>query len=491
MSAVAELRKQIFPQSGSDLTAAGHGIASPMDAAGRRTGEAGAAASDRIAWLPDGVAKFVRGGGRRILRQAEVIGLRGAAAAGKFALSLYMLTYLGLAELGVFGLLVATATAAPTVLGFGLSDWTTRHVMGLPGSRAMPLAATRLTFTVAVHAVVQPVFWVVNALLGYPIPAQYALPIGLIVLLEHLAADAHGPLIARGRVLLASVNLFIRAGLWPFAIIAVGLVYRPARSLEWVLGAWVAGLMVMMAVLAFATLRGGRWRWVRLHWDWLRDALTRSWPLYLSGLGAVGSLYADRFIISALAGLELTGVYVFFWSAANVVHSVTVYGTFHPRVPLLVAAAQGEDFGAFRKRLVHAQTETLAWAVLLSAMLWVAVDVFVHIAHKAQLSAHASLFVWIVLAMLLRILADSYHFVLYALRRDKTIVAVNLAGAATSALLNALLVSSLAVTGAVVASIVTGAGLLASRVLLSRLAKRAAASARTPDAVKEPALPLA
>ncbi len=423
-------------------------------------------AASRFARVRPALGSFFRS--RRFVEHSAAIVLRGASAAGKFALSLYMLTFLGLSELGVFGLLIAATTAAPAILGFGLSDWTTRTVIGLPGRRAMPLVATRMTFTLAVHAVVQPLFWVVNALAGYPIPAGYALPIALIVLLEHIAADSHGPLVARGRILLTSVNLFIRAGLWPMAVIAIGLVYPPARTLMWVLVAWVAGLATMMVVLAFATLRRGRWRWLGFRWDWLRDALPRSWALYLSALGAVGSLYTDRFIISFFAGLELTGVYVFFWSAANVVHSISVYGTFHPRVPTLVAAAQEGDFKTFRKRLIHCQAETMAWAILLSTMLWVAVDLFTKFADKPQLSAHSELFIWIIVAMLLRILADSYHFVLYALHRDRMIVAVNLAGAATSAILNALLVSSLAIVGAVTASLVTGSALLVSRVILSR-----------------------
>jgi len=207
--------------------------------------------------------------------------------------------------------------------------------------------------------------------------------------------------------------------------------------------------------------------------------------LYLSGLGAVGSLYADRFIISFFAGLELTGVYVFFWSAANVVHSTAVYGTFHPRVPALVAAGQSDDAHAFRQRLVQCQIETMAWALLLSAMLWIAVNLFVQVANKPQLSAHSAIFIWIILAMLLRILADSYHFVLYALHRDRMIVIVNLAGAAGSAILNALLVSTLVLAGAVAASIVTASALLVSRLLLSRPANCNDISVQSDDGSKQ------
>jgi O-antigen/teichoic acid export membrane protein len=399
--------------------------------------------------------------------QIVSIGMRGASAAGKFALSLYLITYVGLAELGVYGLLVAAATAVPAALGFGLSDWTTRQCIGLPTGQAVSLAGTRLGFTVAVHCVVQPIFWLANAYLGSPIPSHFAILIAPILLLEHLGLDANGPLIARHRVMLSSVALFLRSGAWPLAIIAIGCVYPPARSLAWVLGAWLAGLVMMMLMLS-GLLLGGRWRSLRLRADWLGDALRRSWPFYLSDIGAVTSLYADRFIISAFAGLELTGIYVFFWSAANVVHSVTVYGAFHPRVPALVAAANEGDMATLRKRLFQFQGVILAWALLLFALLWIGVQLFLHMGVRPQLDGHLMLFALIILSVLLRIVADTYHFVLYALCRDRTIAVVNLALAAGSALLNAVLVSAAGLMGAAIAANLTALGLLAVRRRLSR-----------------------
>lgn len=402
-----------------------------------------------------------------LAEQVLSIGLRGASAVGKFALSLYLLKYIGLAELGIYGLLVAAATAVPAILGFGLSDWTTRQCIGLPSDEAVSLAGTRLAFTVLVHCVAQPVFWIANAYLGEPIPSHFAILIGLILVLEHLGADANGPLIARHRVVLSNFAIFLRSGAWPLAIIAIGLMYPPARSLTWVLAAWLAGLVVMMLVLSCLAL-GGRWRLLRMRVDWLRDALRGSWPFYLSDVSSVSSLYADRFIISFFAGLDLTGIYVFFWSAANVVHSVTVYGAFHPRVPLLVKAAKVGDRAVLSKQLIRLQGMILAWALLLSCCLWIGVELFLQTGVRPQLNGHLMLFVLIILAALLRILADTYHFVLYALRRDRAIALVNVALAVGSPVLNAFLIPTAGLMGAVFASIMTAAGLLVARRALSR-----------------------
>jgi O-antigen/teichoic acid export membrane protein len=293
--------------------------------------------------------------------------------------------------------------------------------------------------------------------------------VGTILLLEHLGADAYGPLLARNRRLLASTLIFIRSGLWPIAIIALGWLYPPSRSLEWVLSAWLAGLILAMLVLATCTLRGGRWRWLALRPHELGAALCRSWPFYLSDIGAVGSLYADRFIIAGIAGLELTGVYVFFWSAANVVHSLALYGIFQPRVPTLVSASNRGELREFRKQLLRFQGATVAWALILSVLLWCAIHVFVQYMDRPLLSAHVAIFAAILLPMLLRVLADSYHFVLFALRRDRPIAMISLAGAAGSAVLNAVLVSTAGLSGAVIASMLTAGGLLAARFKFARI----------------------
>jgi hypothetical protein len=160
--------------------------------------------------------------------QCTLIALRGMNTVGKLVLTLYMVTYIGLADLGIYGLLVGASIAVPAIFGFGLTDWTARQVVRLRSAEAMPLVTTRLLFTLLVHLVGQPLAWAANALLGYPIPASLVIPIALILLLEHLGTDAHAPLVARDRVMFAHVLYYFRAGLWPLVAVLLGLLYPAA-----------------------------------------------------------------------------------------------------------------------------------------------------------------------------------------------------------------------------------------------------------------------
>jgi O-antigen/teichoic acid export membrane protein len=422
--------------------------------------------------IPDDTAAFAwRERVPRLVEQLVMIALRMGNAGAKFALALYMTRYLGLADLGVYGLLVGAATTVPAVLGFGLNDWIGRLVVGLDRAQALPLAATRLAFTLAIHIVVQTAAWLLNSALGAPIPWPLAVPIGLILLLEHLAADGYALLIGRDRPQLANILLFLRAGAWPLVVIVWGLIDPNARTLLHVLYAWVAGLVVMWAVVAALFLKD--WRLLTLRWEAFREGFRNGVAFYLNDIGAVGNLYLDRFLVSLMLGLELTGVYTFFWSVANVVHTLSVYGVIQPQMPKLVAATNARDEGAFVRLRKRLQVESWTWALVLSLALGLLVPFILPYLDRPLLSQHLAVLAITMVAVMLRIGADGFGFVLYALHHERWIAMTSLAAVALSAALNLAFIPLVGLTGAALAYVAVGGAMLAARMILVRRAHEA------------------
>lgn len=434
--------------------------------------------------IPDDTAAFAwRERVPRLVEQLVMIALRLGNAGAKFALALYMTRYLGLADLGIYGLLVGAATTVPAVLGFGLNDWLGRLVVGLDRAQAIPLAATRLVFTLAIHIVVQTAAWVLNAALGAPIPWPLAIPIGLILLLEHLAADAYALLIGRDRPQLANILLFLRAGAWPLVVILWGLIDPNARTLSHVLYAWVGGLAVMWGVVAALFLRDiglAAFRWTSF-----REGFGKGVPFYLNDIGAVGNLYLDRFLVSLMLGLELTGVYTFFWSVANVVHTLSVYGVIQPQMPKLVAATNAKDAPGFLKLRKRLQIESWSWALILAFAFGLLVPFILPYLDRPLLSQYLVILAIMMLAVMLRIGADGFGFMLYALHQERWIATTSLAAVALSAALNLALIPLLGLTGAALAYVAVGGAMLALRVVLVRRAHESFAwngsGAKSPD----------
>jgi O-antigen/teichoic acid export membrane protein len=405
---------------------------------------------------------------RRLVTQLVLLANRAAITGAKFLLAIYTARYLGLADLGIYGLLVAGTTIVPAIAGFGMTDWIVRRIVDLPSAQALPLMASRSTLTICVHLVLQPLLLLADVLLGEPVPVRLAALGGLILLLDNLNSEATDMLVARRRILLANGLTFLRAGLWPLLVIAVGLTFPQTRTLEALLIGWAAMLVASSSILLGLLAQGERWRHMRPQWGLFLPQLAGSRALYVKDVSGTLGIFFDRFIISVFLGLELTGVYTFFWSITNVVHTLALVGMLLAQLASLLAAGRKADKTEFHAIERSLQIEIGGWTLLLSLGVAVATPLLLPYLGRPLLEDYLGVF-WIILfATMLRIAADGYGYALLALNRDSEIAIVAFVGALASAMLNAILTPLAGLWGAATAYVITAAGLLAIRYYLTR-----------------------
>ena len=405
---------------------------------------------------------------RRLLDQLTLLVVRAGATIAKFLLAIYTARYLSLADLGIYGLLVGATTIVPAVLGLGMTEWVMRKIVDLPRAQALPMIVSRLSLTLCLHLVIQPLAFLLDVQLGEPIPLPIAVLSGAILMLENLGAQAADMLIARRRVFLAYWLTFLRMGFWPIPVMVLGLLYPEMRTLECLLMGWLAMLVVSWIILFGMLLSKGRWRHARPERSFLSHNLHSSFTLYVKDISGTVSTFLDRFLISAFLGLELTGVYTLYWSIASVMHSLAVFSVVQAQLPLLVAAGQSADRNAFPALERRLQIELGGWVLLLALGTALATPMFLPFLDQPLVQAYLPVF-WVVLgATLLRVGADGYGFVLLALSRDRAIAAIAVAGAAVSAVLNLILTPLAGLMGAAVAYVITSGGLFAARYYFSQ-----------------------
>jgi O-antigen/teichoic acid export membrane protein len=409
-----------------------------------------------------------RFGVRRLLSQLLLVAMRVSSTMSKFLLAIYTARYLGLADLGIYGLLVGATSIVPAVVGLGMTDWIVRKIVDLPRAQALPLIASRLSLTLSMHLVVQPLVLAADVFLGEPIPLRIAVIAGAILMLENLGCEAADMLIARRRVFLSYWLTFLRTGFWPIPVMAIGLLYPETRTLEFLLLGWLAMLGVSWLILFGMLVPEGRWRQMRPHWRLLFHELRGSLVLYIKDVSSTISMFLDRFLISLFLGLELTGVYTLFWSIANVVHSLAINGVLLAQLPLLIASAHSADRVEFRALERRLQIEIGTWALLLALGAVIATPLLLPYLGRPLVQQSLPIF-WIVLfASLLRVAADAYGFVLLALNRDRAIATIAVAGALASAGMNLVLTPLIGLWGAAIAFAITSGGLFAARYFFSR-----------------------
>lgn len=426
----------------------------------------------------------------RLLSQTLLLAMRVCLAASKALLTLYTARFLGLADLGVYGLLIAGTTIVPAVAGFGMLDWISRKLVDLPRHEALDLIAARMGLTLGVHLTVQPVLLAIDLWLGQPIPFHLAVLGGMILLLEHIGSDGYDLMIARRHILLAQVMVFVRGAVWPLLAIGIGLLYPDARTLTCMLFVWLLVLAANALVLLGLFYSRSDTVLVPFRIGLLLHFFRGSWILYVRDLTNLVSLFGDRFIISTVLGLELTGVYTLFWSIANVIHSLAFNGLLQAHVASLFGAARAghAQLQSVKRRL---QIEASAWVVLLSGAAAVATPLLLPFIDRPLLQEHVAVFWIVLLAMIMRIASDGYGLVLLALQRDRAIAIVAVAGAGSSALLTAVLTFFLSLWGAALAFALTTSGTFIARYWLATVVEgttsHAAARLQPTEPVTTPA----
>ncbi|HEY2135338.1 MAG TPA: hypothetical protein VGH49_05585 [Xanthobacteraceae bacterium] len=405
---------------------------------------------------------------QRVLTHVTLLAMRASITIAKFLLAIYTARYLGLADLGIYGLLVGGTSIVPAVAGFGMTDWVMRRIVDLPSAQALPLMACRSGLTLCVHLVVQPMALAADVALGQPVPLRLAVLAGLILMLENLGTEASDMLIARRHIFLANALTFLRTGVWPLLVIGIGLAYPATRTLDALLLGWIAGLALTAAILLGLLARADRWRHVRPPWRLFLRQLRASRPLYIKDISMTTGNFVDRFLISMFLGLELTGVYTFFWSIANVMHTLTVVGILQSQIAPVLTAGRNADKTEFHALERYLQREIGAWALMLSLGLAIATPLLLPLLGRPLLGEHLAIFWVILLATLFRVAADGYGYALLALNRDSEIAIIALSGAIASAVLNSILTPLAGLWGAAGAYMLTAAGLFAFRFYLTR-----------------------
>lgn len=422
--------------------------------------------------LPDGIVARAGPDRPRLLRHALFtpaanLSIRAAGLGMRFVLVLYLARALGLDALGRFGLIQGAAAIAPVALGWGVTYFLGREVVGQPLAKAGRLLRDRLLLTVAsLFAAGAIGTLLVQA--GLLAPPAAPLLVAAILLMEAIAFDSHVALIGMGRPLAANLLLFLRGGAWVLPAIGLGLLAPALRSLDVVLACWTAALAVNLAAL-LPVLRGTV-AGSPVDLGWIAARLRGGFLIYLNDLALVGMAYLDRYVLDDRAGVAATGVFVLHWAIANALHVLVSAAIVQVSLPGLVLARRDGGMTAWRRALRRMAASVLAAALSLALALQVGAMLLLPALLGTDASVDGRLLALMLAAMLVRLVADALNYGLYSLGRDRTLALINLGTALASALLALTLITAYGLFGAAFSMLATATLLLALRATALRRA---------------------
>ena len=146
-------------------------------------------------------------------RRAANLALRAGALGGRFALSVALVRWLPMSDVGLFGLLAGIAGAAPTLMGLGVNYFFARDAAHARGGEAASLMRDRLALTgiaIAGAALAMSALAATGIVEWPPHAALFC----AIVAFEVVALDMHMGLVGMDRSTTAGALLFVRSAAW-------------------------------------------------------------------------------------------------------------------------------------------------------------------------------------------------------------------------------------------------------------------------------------
>lgn len=381
-----------------------------------------------------------------VVAAVSVLVLRGLTLASRFLLSLLLARMLSPEEMGNYGLVTAVLAFALLALGLEFYSYMYREMVPASPTRRAQIIADQMILGAASFLFV--ILLSVLAVIAGLFPARLAPWFLLILATEHVSLESTRILIITSRPVHAYMGVFLRGGVWVYAIAVLMFTVPSSRSLETVLVWWALG-GASSIVFAAVSLRDLPWRELRNRrpdWAWIYAGLHTARPFMLTAAGALTITYVDRFIIDRFVGREALGIYTFYstMSIGMLSLGASVSHQFLPKVISGYAAGAEACRTALRSFFWSLFGLGLGTAVIAGLLMGPMLKLL-------GLAAYAS-GIWVFYAMLpgvfLRIIADVPSYALYAARSDNYLLLCNLGAALVSTLLNVLLIPVFGIYGA-------------------------------------------
>lgn len=369
-------------------------------------------------------------------------GLRLGSLALKLVLTLYMGKYLGLTELGTFGLVSATVAIMLPVLGMRLDYIVGREIVDIDPIQTARKIKDQIIFYMLNYAIL-----LVGAAIAIggqltAINAEFIMIAVGLSILESVAAITSGNIISLKQPVLANFLFFTRSASWVIPAIGLGLYDETFRNAETIFSLWFAGVFFSLCVTAFVW-RKMPWKLVLqqpVDWGWLKSGLKITAPIWIGTVCAAAAGNIDRFIVEGFLGRDFVGIISFYASFTTAIIALLTAGIFSFTYPHLISMYKRQDTASFdretRKMTIQATLSAAAICLILGGVIPFLGSHF----DRPEFYEYRHIFWMMLTGVLIKSATESLYYVMYARGQDKAIWAMSFFSLASALGFNLLFV---------------------------------------------------
>ena len=353
-----------------------------------------------------------------------IMGIRVSMLAAKFLLTLFIARFMGLEEVGLYGLIVGASGTVQAIFRMGVFQTLSRDAIHQPQETLVRNLRYYGTGIVSLYAFLACAGFMAGLYFGKPEIALLAI---LVFLTEHFAFDIFILINNQQKPRIANLLLSLQSASWIYVYVVAAFFIPSLRNLETILFFWIIGGFL---TIGFAAWLSRSWEWKKIFaekfdFNWYKNNIHTSWKLYIGDIVTVMTIYVDRFLISAFLGLELAGVYVMFAQIENAIVNLVTSGVIQVYGPKLVLAYKEKNHALFVSVFKKSAIKTLLTTAGLAVIAAIAMPYLIRFTDKPLALEYIPLYWLMLLALFPRLGAVTARGILSARYMDSQTLTVS------------------------------------------------------------------
>ncbi|WP_414156936.1 hypothetical protein [Pseudomonas sp. BNK-15] len=241
------------------------------------------------------------------------IGIRGGTVLGRFVLIIFLAKVLPEADMGKFGIFVATVLLCVLVVGLEFNKYMYRELFASGMDVRAKVLGSHVKTIVTLFFLSAPLMY--GVFFFGLIESRYVVYFYSVVCFVLISMELQALLTVLGNQLLSSMVYFVQTSSWVFVVIPVLYLFPAYRTLDFIYIAWGVGAFVSISIaLLFLRYSNILIDFNGMGGAWIVRGLKKCIVFLLSSLMLKLLFTVDRYAVEYYSTPELVGVYVFYVS---------------------------------------------------------------------------------------------------------------------------------------------------------------------------------
>lgn len=363
---------------------------------------------------------------KEVLARILNVLLRGISMALRLVLILVLAKLLPPADLGVFGLMIATVSFGALILGADFFAYSQREMLARPAEGRWFVIAHQVRAYLILYLMLLPLYLLIFIfdLLDW----KYVVWFFVLLILEHISQEINRLLIVMHKQIEASLIIFLRIGSWVIILIPLMYLNEQFRSLNYIYFLWTLGLLLAVIVGGFIVLRSIPIRnKIIIDNKWLKKGFKVGIFFLVATISFQGILTFDRYAVEYFSNLELLGVYVFYASIVIGAYSLLDPAVISFLYPRMLESYQKGDLISYKKTFKELIYSTLFVSIALGLIIWLLTPFLITWVDRTIYTEYLNGLYLLIVAGFFISIGYIPHYALYSMKKDKVIIASQVA----------------------------------------------------------------